>query len=150
MRAREAAAETLRIDPKAGVGARPSVVVVVPCYNEARRLDPDRLLELLRRRGVDGLFVDDGSTDATGSILASVCADTGSRATALALRRNQGKAEAVRRGLQNAVAAGAQLVAYLDAALSTPPGEMLRLVEVAQQTAGVDVVLGARVALLGT
>jgi dolichyl-phosphate beta-glucosyltransferase len=148
MRAREAAAEVLDAD-LAVVPAQPGVVVVVPCYNEAQRLDPDRLLELLRRRGVDVLFVDDGSTDATGSMLESVCAMAGSRATALALRRNQGKAEAVRRGLQQAVEAGAPFVAYLDADLSTPVEEMLRLIEFAQQASGVDVVLGARVALLG-
>jgi dolichyl-phosphate beta-glucosyltransferase len=152
MRARESAAELLDAAPDddlAVLPARPAVVVVVPCYNEARRLEPDRVLELLRRRGVDVLFVDDGSTDATGSILESVCATAGSRATALALRRNEGKAEAVRRGLQQAVEAGAQFVAYLDADLSTPVEEMLRLIDVAQQAGAVDVVLGARVALLG-
>jgi hypothetical protein len=52
--------------------------------------------------------------------------------------------------MQQAIAAGAQFVAYLDADLSTPVEEMLRLVDVAQQSAGIDVVLGARVALLGT
>lgn len=152
MRAREAAAEALEAEPGSALATlpgRPSVVVVVPCYNEERRLDPGRLLELLRRRGVGVLFVDDGSTDATGSILESACAATGSRASSLALQRNQGKAEAVRRGLVQAIASGAQFVGYLDADLSTPVHEMLRLIDIAQQTSGVDVVLGARVALLG-
>lgn len=45
--------------------------IVVPCYNEAKRLDQKAFLEFLQREGEDTLFcfVNDGSWDETGRIL---------------------------------------------------------------------------------
>ena len=40
----------------------------MPCFNEARRLDPERFLPLIAA-GVTVLFVDDGSTDRTPEII---------------------------------------------------------------------------------
>jgi glycosyltransferase involved in cell wall biosynthesis len=129
---------------------RPSLTVVIPCYNEAERLDEAPLLAFL-----DGcaeaslLFVDDGSTDATADRLAAIAAARPARIDLLSLRPNGGKAEAVRRGMQTALGRGAGVVGYLDADLSTPPREIFRL-RAAFERPGVEAVLGARVALLGT
>ncbi|HEX3902485.1 MAG TPA: glycosyltransferase [Polyangia bacterium] len=130
--------------------AAPPLTVVVPCYNEAARLDELPLLAFL-----DGcaeaslLFVDDGSTDATAARLTALAARRPARIEVLSLRPNGGKAEAVRRGMLLALGRGPGLVGYLDADLSTPPNELLRL-RAAFERPGVDAVLGARVALLGT
>jgi dolichyl-phosphate beta-glucosyltransferase len=124
-------------------------VVVVPCFNEARRLDGPAVLALLDEPRTDVLFVDDGSTDATRSVLAGLVRDTGGRARLLALDENGGKGEAVRRGLQAAIDHGAVVVGFLDADLSTPVDEMLRILDVLDARADVEAVLGARVALLG-
>ena len=130
--------------------AAPPLTVVVPCYNEAERLDELPLLAFL-----DGcaeaslLFVDDGSTDATAARLAALAARRPARIEVLSLRPNGGKAEAVRRGMLMALGRSAALVGYLDADLSTPPGELFRL-RAAFERPGVAAVLGARVALLGT
>jgi dolichyl-phosphate beta-glucosyltransferase len=132
------------------VSAAPSLIVVIPCYNEADRLDEAPLLAFL-----DGcaeaslLFVDDGSTDATADRLAAIAAARPARIDLLSLRPNGGKAEAVRRGMQTALARGAGVVGYLDADLSTPPREIFRL-RAAFERPWVEAVLGARVALLGT
>ncbi|OGQ11059.1 MAG: hypothetical protein A2138_24195, partial [Deltaproteobacteria bacterium RBG_16_71_12] len=67
----------------------------------------------------------------------------------LALDDNRGKGEAVRRGLEQALLDGALRVAYLDADLSTPPAELLRVLHVLEERPDVDVVLGSRVRLLG-
>jgi dolichyl-phosphate beta-glucosyltransferase len=95
------------------------------------------------------LFVDDGSTDATAERLAAIAARRPDRVAVLSLRPNGGKAEAVRRGMRDALGRGARLVGYLDADLSTPPRELIRMHQTLAR-AGVAVVLGARVALLGT
>ena len=129
--------------------AAPSLTVVIPCYNEAERLDEAPLLAFL-----DGcaeaslLFVDDGSTDATADRLAAIAAARPARIDVLSLRPNGGKAEAVRRGMLTALERGAGVVGYLDADLSTPPGEILRL-RAAFERPGIEAVLGSRVALLG-
>jgi glycosyltransferase involved in cell wall biosynthesis len=66
----------------------------------------------------------------------------------IALERNHGKAEAVRAGLRDALERGSAIACYLDADLATPPSEMLELIGHLER-GPYDVVLGARVALLG-
>jgi len=103
-------------------------VVVIPCYNEELRLRREGFAELLRGGKVRLLFVDDGSSDGTFAMLRALCRELRS-ASVLRLERNQGKAEAVRRGLLEALESEAAFVGYLDADLATPPAEMLRIVD---------------------
>jgi len=123
--------------------------LVVPCYNEADRLDDEAFLTLVR--GQDDLrvlFVNDGSKDATAERLAVLAARQSDRIAVLELPRNVGKAEAVRAGLRRALAEGAPLVGYLDADLATPVSEVRRLVSVLRRN-GATVLLASRVSLLG-
>jgi glycosyltransferase involved in cell wall biosynthesis len=123
-------------------------LIVVPCFNEASRFSAAGFDALLADPRVSALFVDDGSTDATPTVLAAFCADHPERASTLRLPRNGGKGEAVRAGLREALGRGAGIVGYLDADLSTPGEEVSRLLD--ELTAhDVDVVMGARVKLLG-
>jgi len=125
------------------------LTVVVPCYNEAERLDAAPLLAF-----VDGhpdasfLLVNDGSKDATGEVLEAVAAQRPGRIAALQLTPNRGKAEAVREGLRAALAAGAEIVGFLDADMSTPPSEIDDLLA-ALARPGVQVAIGARIRMLG-
>jgi len=126
-----------------------AAALVVPCFDEAARLDPAPLTALVTARpGLTLWFVDDGSTDGTLALLDRLRAADPDRLRVLALPRNAGKGEAVRAGLRAALAEGAALVGYLDADLSTPPAEALELLRVAEET-GAAVVLGARIRLLG-
>src|SRR5437763_5463261 len=70
--------------------------VVVPCYNEERRLRLEGFSLLLER--VELYFVDNGSVDGTGALLAEFCSRE-RRAHLLSASGTGGKAEAVRRGL---------------------------------------------------
>src|SRR6478736_8408716 len=83
---------TLRMDLAAGA------CIVIPCFNEAARLDTDALSALADHASVRLLFVDDGSTDDTGVVLAKLAATTDS-IDVLTLAVNAGKAEAVRQGM---------------------------------------------------
>jgi glycosyltransferase involved in cell wall biosynthesis len=123
-------------------------VVVVPCFNEERRLDADAVLSLAAGGAVEILLVDDGSTDGTGTMLRDLQARSPEIDT-LFLDRNRGKAEAVRRGLLEAIDTGAIIVGYYDADLSTPPAELQRLVEISEREPGLALVMASRVRLLG-
>lgn len=125
-----------------------ATVIAVPCYNEERRLDVGRFLELANRGDLRVLFVDDGSTDATRALLHGAAAAEPGRLGLLALDRNQGKAEAVRQGLLAGLSAGADVVGFLDADGATPPLEILRLCAVLESWPA-DAVLGSRLRLLG-
>jgi dolichyl-phosphate beta-glucosyltransferase len=127
----------------------PRAVIVVPCFNEASRLDGDRLLALVEEPGVDLLLVDDGSTDGTGGLLAAIAARAPGRVRVLSLSENAGKGEAVRAGMARALEDGAQLTGYLDADLSTPPAEMLRILKTLAGDERLHGALGSRVLLLG-
>ncbi len=127
-----------------------SCTVVVPCFNEAARLDPAQLDALAAAADARVLAVDDGSTDDTAALLDKLVDTDPDRYQVLSLGTNRGKGEAVRQGLLAAVASGADLVAYCDADFATPPPEVARLVSTLRADDGVGVVLGSRVALMGT
>ena len=133
-----------------------SVVVVIPCYNEAQRLD----LEGIRSAVSDLadlhlLFVDDGSTDATSTVLATLVASLPpNRAATLTLRKNSGKAEAVRQGVLQAIEAdlfGVEpfAVGYWDADLSTPLPAVVRFEALLDSDSSMFAVIGSRVKLMG-
>lgn len=123
-------------------------VIVIPCYNEQHRLDIDEMLRLGGGGRVHLLFVNDGSTDMTTNVLAALAASEAA-IDVLELAVNNGKGEAVRRGLLRAIAAGAPVVGYYDADLATPPTELLRLVDTLEGHPDIEAVLGSRVARLG-
>jgi dolichyl-phosphate beta-glucosyltransferase len=123
-------------------------VIVVPCYNEERRLDLERLALLAGSDRVRLLFVDDGSTDGTAAVLGRLQQGAPS-AEVLTIVRNVGKAEAIRRGVVQAIDSGASIVGYFDADLATPPRELIRLVDLLESRPDLDFVLASRVALLG-
>lgn len=122
--------------------------IVVPCFNEAARLDVAAFLELAAGP-LRLLFVDDGSTDSTPAVLEDLCAASDGKAQWLKLPQNAGKAEAVRQGLLLAITQGAAEIGFLDADLATPPSEVLRLLAILHQRPEVEVLIGARIRLLG-
>ncbi len=128
---------------------RDAAVIVVPCFNEAHRIDERAFGEIVATGKVRLLFVDDGSTDDTSEILHRM-ARTSEGIDIFALGTNTGKAEAVRRGLLVAVRGGAGVVGYYDADLATPPAELLRLTHELTSRPELSGVLASRVARLGS
>ena len=124
-------------------------VVVVPCFNEALRLDKPSFLELARSGRLRLLFVDDGSTDETPEVLRRLAKESDALEV-LNLPTNAGKAEALRVGMRRAIDDGVGVVGYCDADLSTPPWELLRLVERLESDPRLAAVFGSRVARLGS
>ena len=124
--------------------------IVVPCYNEARRLPVDgfRAFAAAVPR-VRFLFVDDGSTDETPCVLARLEAAAPDRFQAIVQRPNRGKAEAVRVGMLNAFADGGRYAGYWDADLATPLSEIQRFIDTLDAHPERDICFGARVQLLG-
>ncbi|NTV28931.1 MAG: glycosyltransferase family 2 protein [Candidatus Omnitrophica bacterium] len=127
-----------------------TMILVVPCYNEELRLPVGEFRDFLRSPGEVGiLFVNDGSKDATGGLLDDLKREFPAVVRTLHLERNVGKAEAVRRGVLEAVQSPAVMqVGYFDADLATPLSEAARLLNVAR-TKNVAMTFGSRVKRLG-
>jgi glycosyltransferase involved in cell wall biosynthesis len=123
-------------------------IVVIPCYDEERRLDVARLAALAESGRVRLLFVDDGSTDGTAAVLDGMSATTDA-IDVLRLPRNVGKAEAIRQGLLRGIDAEAPILAYYDADLATPPEELVRLIDLLESRPDLAFVMASRVLMLG-
>jgi dolichyl-phosphate beta-glucosyltransferase len=145
-------------------GARPSVTIVLPAYNEAGRIEPalDELFGYLSRPGPareggrpatelgqwDVLVVDDGSVDDTAALVearpearpGTVEGDPGDAVTLSVVRRpHLGKGAAVRAGM---LEARGDLVIFADADLATPADQLPLLTAALEDH---DVALGSRV-----
>lgn len=129
---------------------RPTTIVIIPCFNEALRLDVRAFAEFVAGcREVALLFVDDGSTDDTPLVLERLRQQYPQQIYTMRLGQNFGKAEAVRRGMLAAIRRTPKLVGYFDADLSAPLSEIPHLVNVLQLRPTVQLTMGSRVALLG-
>ena len=125
-----------------------TTIVIIPCFNEAERLDLRQFEALLAEPGLSLLFVDDGSSDSTLKVVEEFCRDTAD-ADVLALMPNRGKAEAVRQGMLRAMQSNPEIIGFIDADLATPIDEVLRLSRRAHEDVA-DAIIGSRIAYLGT
>ena len=125
-------------------------VIVIPCYNEAQRLHLAEFRRFVRKQlGVEFLFVNDGSTDATLEILRDFSREDPQRVKVLNLEQNSGKAEAVRQGILKALDDSPDLVGFTDADLATPLEECLRLMHVLASKRELALAVGIRLPLAG-
>ncbi len=118
--------------------------LVVPMYREAGRIA--RTVQTLAqsplaRPSCEWVFVDDGSPDDTVAVLRQALAAHAPHVstTVLRLPRNLGKGAAVRTGV---LAARGDVVAFVDADLSSPPEAIIEVCEAVQ--AGAPVVVASR------
>jgi glycosyltransferase involved in cell wall biosynthesis len=136
--------------PHGSADAARRTIVVVPCYNEEKRLDLAACLRLVDSDPrIALLFVNDGSRDGTGALLDDLSAQRPDSISHLSLDRNRGKTEAVRQGVLAALARKPELVAYWDADFATPlemVGQFQAMLDGDSLLLGV---LGSRVRRLG-
>ena len=125
--------------------------LIVPCFNEAGRWNPDYWGSMFELPGIRWTFVNDGSTDNTAEILATTASDGSARV--LALTQNSGKAEAVRQGMLGAMDEDSAAVGYMDADGAFNPDDVADIARSFRQHVveeqAFDAVWSSRVALAG-
>lgn len=123
-------------------------IVVVPCYNESKRLRQEDFLAYVQHHpDVAFLFANDGSRDNTLEVLQQFTARH-ERLLLFDIQPNGGKAEAVRKGMLHAAQQyRPEYIAFWDADLATPLDEIEPMVQWADK--GYDIVTGLRLMRLG-
>jgi dolichyl-phosphate beta-glucosyltransferase len=124
------------------LGPRPELSVIIPAFNEEKRLPGSlsRVLDYLRQQpfSAEVLVVDDGSRDTTAALVARL-AEEDPRVRLLQYGANRGKGYAVRYGM---LQARGERVLMSDADLSTPIEELEKLSAALDD--GADIAIGSR------
>jgi len=130
---------------------RLKVWIIVPCYNEEKRLQPGRFAEYLSSRGDTGFcFVNDGSSDGTMKALEGMEESFPMRTMVLDLGENRGKGEAVRAGVRHvSEIASSEYIGFWDADLATPLEEIGYFLEILDSDDGFIVASGSRISRMG-
>ncbi len=126
--------------------------IVVPCYNEMDRIQLSEFSQfLISNDFIFFCFVNDGSTDGTQKILADFVNLYPERSQLINLSKNQGKAEAVRQGVNTLLKSSKfQLVGYWDADLAAPLTEIRRFIHKFKSNNELKAVCGSRILRLGS
>jgi dolichyl-phosphate beta-glucosyltransferase len=125
------------------------VALIIPCYNEEKRLNIQAFLDYAAGSQLcDLVFIDDGSRDATLTILREIAEKNPDRIHVIALRNNRGKAEAVRQGVQYVKDESRYShFGFWDADLAAPLEELENM---AGNIGKYDIVIGSRWKRLGS
>ena len=116
--------------------------LLIPAYNEAESL-PELLRNItavLKTYGyaAEVIFINDGSTDTTASVLDELAAASPLKVHVIHFRCNRGKSEALTTGFQHATG---DIVITMDADLQDDPAEIPKLIETLEKE-NVDLVSG--------
>jgi len=127
----------------------PKISIIIPFFNEERRLKKEPFLQFLHT-GVDILLIliNDGSTDNTHLLLEEIRNASPQNVVIISYPENKGKAHAVFKGMEHALYnSNSTYIGYLDADLSTSFNEFLRLAAIAEQEQA-DYIFGSRMKML--
>jgi CheY-like chemotaxis protein/glycosyltransferase involved in cell wall biosynthesis len=126
------------------------VGVVIPCYNEEKRLLNNKFTKfIIKNSGYHLCFVNDGSTDKTLEALNKLRKGREDFITVYDCKKNGGKAEAVRLGiLHMAKQDDLDYIGFLDADLSTNLADFEDLVSTLEKS-NFKIVSGSRICRIG-
>lgn len=120
--------------------------IIIPCYNEENRLDVKTFIDFIKTHNQCHLcFVNDGSNDNTLSVLEDIQKELPSQVSIVDMKKNEGKASAVRSGalyLYNRK--DIDYVGFIDADLSTDFNDFKKLVETLHNNSNLSLVYGSR------
>lgn len=125
--------------------------IIIPCYNESKRLDVESFIDFYgKHQDIHLCFVNDGSTDETLNIIRSMCNGRSDRMSFINQSTNTGKSEAIRKGILVAFRQQTyDCLGYIDADLSTPLSELARLVRYFALNTECQMLMGSRILYLG-
>jgi dolichyl-phosphate beta-glucosyltransferase len=124
--------------------------LIIPCYNEANRLPVSTFLDFQAQHpDVHFCFVNDGSTDATITVLTQIKKQSPTQTEVIDLPQNLGKAGAVRAGMLAMSQRNHEYLGYFDADLATPLSAIGDLCRFLDERPDLVLAMGSRIQFLG-
>jgi glycosyltransferase involved in cell wall biosynthesis len=126
-----------------------SIVVIVPCFNEAERLNLFYFNELSKIHNTIWIFIDDGSTDNTSQILKKHSMK--SNVMNLRIDRNVGKSKAIAFGADFASHefSNIEWIGFLDSDGAFTVEDVSRIIKMTNSIKSYDAIYSSRVKLAG-
>lgn len=126
------------------------IAIIIPCYNEEKRLNIVNIQSLIENSEVDVFFANDGSKDNTSDILKNINNKFCERSQTLDYSINEGKANTIYKAInyiqkQNKY----DYIGYFDADFSTPSNELIRMIKHLEVN-NYNLIFGSRVLLLNS
>ena len=120
--------------------------IIIPCYNEGKRIDSQAFLNFVNSQEDYYLcFINDGSKDNTLEVLEKMEAAEPKKISVINLKKNGGKAAAVRRGTRKLyLKQDIDYIGFMDADLSTDFRDFMKLVETMNKNKNLSLVYGSR------
>jgi len=133
------------------VSTRFGYAIIIPCYNEEKRLPFGDFAAFAKDNpGVLLCFVNDGSRDKTLAVLRGLQTESPGNIYVYDAVKNGGKSEAVRKGMLFVHEYfRADLIGFLDADLATRPEEWLQMARYKEQFPQFGAIVGSRIQRLG-
>ena len=124
--------------------------IIIPCYNEEKRLNSEEIQLLIENSEVDIFFANDGSKDDTIRVLNDIKYKFPQRTFILDYKINEGKANTIYKAINHILIEDKyDYVGYFDADFSTPSKELVRMLKVLT-TSDYQLIFGSRVLLLNS
>jgi glycosyltransferase involved in cell wall biosynthesis len=126
------------------------IAIIVPCYNEENRLKEVFLNELLEKTTIDIYLSNDGSKDNTLQKIEQFAELNKERCLVINFTENQGKAATIYKSVNLLSEKNHyDYIGYFDADFSTPPSEIIRLINYLNSNSP-TFIFGSRILLLNT
>jgi dolichyl-phosphate beta-glucosyltransferase len=126
------------------------IAIIIPCYNEEKRLKIQSLNSLLKEADVDIFLANDGSSDDTLNIIKKFSEENLGRCFIINFSKNQGKANTIYKSVNEIIDLNKYIyIGYFDADFSTPVSEMVRMMTSLNWKEN-SFLIGSRVLLLNT
>lgn len=126
-----------------------TICLVIPCFNEAKRLQTKAFEDAIVKQNLHFLFVNDGSSDHTLEVLQAFASQYPNQVRIVDSTPNLGKGNAVRKGMLDSLLwKPFDYTGYWDADLSAPLSEVKIIVE-PMLAAGYQFAFGSRLLRIG-
>ena len=125
------------------------IIIVIPCFNEAQRLDLSYFNKLSRIQNTMWVFVDDGSTDSTSKILKNYSKKKNT--INVRINHNVGKSNAIAYGMNYAFSKISDIgwIGFLDSDGAFATSDVERIIKMTSSSKKYDALYTSRVKMAG-